>query len=265
MHALALSQPCMLLQGASLQCQWLAADSPARPLAHCLQASFLRNLPPIDHETADALDFEYQTRAETLLAVDDMIEAVIQVCLSACVSGLFGDSARHDWGCHSGGLGPGITHWDISRHGSAHLWRISDPVMPACRSASVVDARRIGWRPCLYSGATAFRCVPPHALLLTCAHAHSRILCAQALDDIGELDNTFMCAHHGMLKLGTDSADGRLQLCVLLSTCNAQVVALRANTSCVHAVAAHAPIHSAGCCSFYAPDNGFKLGHHRIP
>ncbi len=81
LHALALSQPCMLLQGASLQCQWLAADSPARPLAHCLQASFLRNLPPIDQETADALDFEYQTRAETLLAVDDMIEAVIHVCV----------------------------------------------------------------------------------------------------------------------------------------------------------------------------------------
>jgi len=37
----------------------------------------MRDLPPLDHETADALDFEYQTRAETLLAVDDMIEAVI--------------------------------------------------------------------------------------------------------------------------------------------------------------------------------------------
>lgn len=40
--------------------------------------SFFRDLPPIDQEVADALDYEYQTRAETLLAVDDQIEAVIQ-------------------------------------------------------------------------------------------------------------------------------------------------------------------------------------------
>ena len=42
------------------------------------KVSYIRDLPPIDQETADALDFEYQTRAETLLAVDDMIEAVVQ-------------------------------------------------------------------------------------------------------------------------------------------------------------------------------------------
>ncbi|KAI7844022.1 hypothetical protein COHA_002362 [Chlorella ohadii] len=41
------------------------------------QVSFIKDLPHIDDETADAYDFEYQTRAETLLAVDDMIEAVV--------------------------------------------------------------------------------------------------------------------------------------------------------------------------------------------
>lgn len=43
------------------------------------QASLIRNLPPVDDETGEALDFEYQTRAETLLAVDDQIEAVVKV------------------------------------------------------------------------------------------------------------------------------------------------------------------------------------------
>ncbi|GAB4816016.1 hypothetical protein N2152v2_003062 [Parachlorella kessleri] len=42
------------------------------------KVAFLRDLPPVDEETARALDFEYQTRAETLLAVDDAIEAVVQ-------------------------------------------------------------------------------------------------------------------------------------------------------------------------------------------
>jgi hypothetical protein len=66
--------------------------APTAHLTHCkkvalsfllrfpLQVSFLKDLPPVDDETALALDFEYQTRAETLLAVDDMIEAVVQVC-----------------------------------------------------------------------------------------------------------------------------------------------------------------------------------------
>ncbi|PRW39288.1 sulfatase [Chlorella sorokiniana] len=51
---------------------WNASEQHTRQ-----KVSFMRDLPPVDHETADALDFEYQTRAETLLAVDDMIEAVI--------------------------------------------------------------------------------------------------------------------------------------------------------------------------------------------
>ncbi|KAL4431762.1 hypothetical protein ABPG77_002978 [Micractinium sp. CCAP 211/92] len=42
------------------------------------KVSFVRSLPHVDEETAAAYDLEYQTRAETLLAVDDMIEAVVQ-------------------------------------------------------------------------------------------------------------------------------------------------------------------------------------------
>ncbi|KAL4431455.1 hypothetical protein ABPG75_006711 [Micractinium tetrahymenae] len=42
------------------------------------KVSFLRGLPAIDEDTAAALDYEYQTRAETLLAVDDLIEDLIQ-------------------------------------------------------------------------------------------------------------------------------------------------------------------------------------------
>lgn len=33
----------------------------------CPQVSFMRDLPHVDSETADALDFEYQTRAGELL------------------------------------------------------------------------------------------------------------------------------------------------------------------------------------------------------
>lgn len=39
----------------------------------------MKDLPPITEEQARAYDYRYQTRAETLLAVDDMLEAVIQV------------------------------------------------------------------------------------------------------------------------------------------------------------------------------------------
>ncbi|KAL4441501.1 hypothetical protein ABPG77_002005 [Micractinium sp. CCAP 211/92] len=42
------------------------------------KASFVRTAPHITAEVARALDFEYQTRAETLLAVDELIAEVVQ-------------------------------------------------------------------------------------------------------------------------------------------------------------------------------------------
>jgi len=46
------------------------------PLA---QVSFIKNLAPIDASSARALDFQYRLRAESLLAVDDLIERVVKV------------------------------------------------------------------------------------------------------------------------------------------------------------------------------------------
>ena len=46
-----------------------------------LQASYYSLLPPISDEVAAALDFKYQARGETLLAVDELIERVVQVRL----------------------------------------------------------------------------------------------------------------------------------------------------------------------------------------
>lgn len=39
----------------------------------------MKDLPPVTAEQGAAYDYRYQTRAETLLAVDDMLEAVVQV------------------------------------------------------------------------------------------------------------------------------------------------------------------------------------------
>lgn len=43
------------------------------------QVTFVKDLPPVTAEQGAAYDYRYQTRAETLLAVDDMLEAVVQV------------------------------------------------------------------------------------------------------------------------------------------------------------------------------------------
>ncbi|KAL4420319.1 hypothetical protein ABPG77_010224 [Micractinium sp. CCAP 211/92] len=42
------------------------------------KVTFVADLPHVSEETAAAYDYRYQTRAETLLAVDDMLEAVVQ-------------------------------------------------------------------------------------------------------------------------------------------------------------------------------------------
>ncbi|PRW59250.1 sulfatase [Chlorella sorokiniana] len=42
------------------------------------KVTFVKDLPPITEEQGRAYDYRYQTRAETLLAVDDMLEAVVQ-------------------------------------------------------------------------------------------------------------------------------------------------------------------------------------------
>lgn len=55
------------------------AITPSYLPASLCQATFVRDLPPISEETAASYDHRYQARAETLLAVDDMIEAVIKV------------------------------------------------------------------------------------------------------------------------------------------------------------------------------------------
>jgi hypothetical protein len=46
--------------------------------------TFVRDLPAIKEETAAAYDLRYRTRAEALLAVDEMIEAVVQVGWEGC-------------------------------------------------------------------------------------------------------------------------------------------------------------------------------------
>lgn len=65
----------------------IAAIRPAGPyghvlppiINHLLQVTFVKDLPAITEEQGRAYDYRYQTRAETLLAVDDMLEAVVQV------------------------------------------------------------------------------------------------------------------------------------------------------------------------------------------
>ena len=81
--------PCVCCLRASLPLCVLPARvppcaSPDAPAGCALQATYYRNLPPISEDVARALDFRYQSRAETLLAVDDLIERVIKVRPGRC-------------------------------------------------------------------------------------------------------------------------------------------------------------------------------------
>lgn len=62
----------------TLSCLAASAELSCAPLSYP-QVTFVRDLPHIKEETGEAYDLRYRTRAETLLAVDDMIEAVVQV------------------------------------------------------------------------------------------------------------------------------------------------------------------------------------------
>lgn len=105
----------------------------------------MKDLPHVEADTARAYDFEYQTRAETLLSVDEQIEVVVQVRLQGRQQG---------WGGGPRGGGAGAL---------CGVW-----VMAA------------GWA----SG--------QHGQHSPSTHHRTAAPLLQALDDIGQLDNTYM-------------------------------------------------------------------------